>query len=132
MTSLGFLIAAPGFDTLAGPVIPHWFASAVVAFFALSLVANALLTGLIVYKIISVYQDIRGFSQTHTVSQSAYRNGPRDLHPLISILVESGMITFAAQLVQSAMYKGAPKEFPVVAGSVVMLYVRASIVNLVF
>jgi len=42
------------------------------------------------------------------------------------------MITFAAQLVQSAMYKGAPKEFPVVAGSVVMLYVRASIVNLVF
>jgi len=118
LTSLGFLIADPGYDTLEGPHKPDWFDSAVVAFFALSLVANAFLTGLIVYKIVSVYRNI---DETH-----AYRNGQHDLYPLISILVESGMITFAAQLVQIVMYKVDPDAFPIILDLVVMLYVRSS------
>ena len=123
VTTLGFLIASPGYGTEDGPYTPDWFASAVVAFFALSLVTNALLTGLIIYKIVSVYRDIRGFDKTPAVS--AYGNGTRDLYPLVSILVESGIITFAAQLVQSIMYKVALSEFSVVSGLIVMLYVRA-------
>ena len=53
--------------------------------------------------------------------------GQRDLYsPLISILIESGLITFVGQLTQSIMYKSATAAFPLVSGSVVMLYVRAS------
>jgi len=123
VTTLGFQIASPGYGTVEGPHTPHWFVSAVVAFFTLSLFTNALLTGLIVYKVVSVYRDIRGSDKTRAVS--AYGNGTRDLYPLISILVESGIITFVAQLVQSIMYKVNLDAFSVVSGLIVMLYVRA-------
>jgi len=129
LTALGFQIATPGYSTKDGPTPPSWILSAVVAFFALSLVANALLTSLIVYKIVSVYRNIRGFGKTRTV----YGNGLRsDLYPLISILVESGVITCTAQLVQSAMYKAAPIYFPIISGAVVMIFVRALFVYFVF
>ena len=128
LTALGFQIATPGYSTKDGPAPPSWILSAVVAFFALSLVANALLTSLIVYKIVSVYRNLRGFGKTRTV----YGNGPRDLYPLISILVESGVITCTAQLVQSAMYKAAPDYFPIISGAVVMIFVRALFVYFVF
>ena len=128
LTALGFQIATPGYSTKDGPTPPSWILSAVVAFFAISLVTNALLTGLIVYKIVSVYRNIRGFGKTRTV----YGNGPRDLYPLISILVESGVITCTAQLVQSAMYKAAPIYFPIISGAVVMIFVRALFVYFVF
>jgi len=126
LTTLGYLIASPGYGTLDGPDKPHWFSSAVVAFFSISLVVNALLTGLIVYKIVSVYRDIRGIKTSY--------GGSRDLHPVIPILVESGMMTFVGQLVQSVMYKIELGGFAVVSGLIVMLYVRnlRSIVDLVF
>jgi len=81
------------------------------------MVANSLLTGLIVYKILSVYRSI---------DKTIYGNGPRHLYPLISILVESGMITFVAQLLQSILYKVNFVVYGVISGPVVMLYVRAS------
>jgi hypothetical protein len=88
---------------------------------------NTLATALIVYKIITVYHDIRGLGfNTSNVQASAHGNGRRDLYPLISILIESGMMTFVGQLTQSIMYKSAPVAFSLVGGSVVMLYVRAS------
>ena len=82
---------------------------------------NTLVTALIVYRIISVYNDIRGFN--HTTNAIAH-GGQRDLYPLISILIESGLITFVGQLAQSIMYKFAEDAFPLVGGCVVMLYVR--------
>ena len=104
--------------------LPGWYLSAVTAFFFVSLGANALDTGLIVFKIINVYHDIRRLHPTNSRSGSAYESGQRVLYPLISILVESGLITFVAQLAQSIMYKFANAAFPLVAGVVVMLYVR--------
>jgi hypothetical protein len=85
---------------------------------------NVLVTALIVYKIVIVYNDIRG-ADSSTVRQ-AYGKGHRDLYPLISILIESGLITSVAQLLQSIMYnlKSARPAFPLVSGCVVMLYVR--------
>ena len=84
---------------------------------------NALATGLIVYRIITVYNEVRGFSNSN--SQGSVL-GHRDLSPLISILIESGLITFVGQLTQTIMYKSATEAFQLVGGSVVMLYVRAS------
>ena len=103
---------------------PPWYDSAVTAFFFLSLGVNTLTTSLIVYKIVSVYNDIRGFNAKINVGTLAYGTGQRDLYPLISILIESGLVTFVGQLAQSIMYKTAPDAFPLVGGCVVMLYVR--------
>ena len=105
--------------------LPDWYFSAVTAFFFLSLGVNTLVTGLIVYRIVTVYNDIRGFS-INNVQGSTYGSGQRDLSPLISILIESGLITFVGQLTQSIMYKSATDAFPLVGGCVVMLYVWAS------
>ena len=82
---------------------------------------NALVTALIVYKITTVYNDIRGLKIGF---QRGY--GQHNLNPLISILIESGLITFVAQLALSIMYKYANVAFTLVSGIVVMLYVRAS------
>ena len=124
LTTLGFQIRATA-DNVPNP---GWYLSAVTAFFFVSLGANALDTGLIVFKIINVYHDIRGLHPTNSRPGSTYGrpSGQRDLYPLISILVESGLITFLAQLAQSIMYKFASAAFPLVGGVVVMLYVSHS------
>jgi len=98
----------------------QWYLSAVTAFFFLSLSVNALVTALIVYRIITVYNDIRRL--TSDIQIHAHGNGRPDLNPLISILIESGLITFVGQLTQSIMYKSATVAFPLVGGCVVMLY----------
>ena len=100
--------------------VPDWYYSIVTAFFFMSLGVNALVTAFIVYKIVTVSRDIRKYND------QAHGYGHLDLSALISILIESGLITFAGQLVQSVMYKFATDEFILVSGVVVMLYVRAS------
>ena len=107
---------------------PPWYDSAVTVFFFLSLGVNTITTALIVYKIIHVYNEIRGFNPSNTGS-STHGKGQRDLYPLISILIESGLITFVGQLMQSIMYKTAPTAFPLIGGCVVMLYVSAFLVD---
>ena len=104
--------------------VPDWYLSAVTAFFFLSLAVNALVTALIVYRIITVYNDIRGFNTNFQAS--APGSGQRNLLPVISILIESGMITFIAQLAQSIMYKFSNEIFPLIGGGVVVCYVRDS------
>ena len=130
MTTLGYNI-----QFVADNVpLPDWYFSAVTAFFFLSLGVNTLVTVLIVYRIVTVYNDIRGFSISSVRTQLRAHGsglGQRDLNPLISILIESGMITFVGQLAQSIMYKSASAAFPLVGTSVVMLYVRTSVVDLV-
>ena len=92
------------------------FLSFVLAFFSLSLFENALATGLIIYKILTVYRDIQG-----SVVRVGYASR---LRPIISILIESGMITFVAQLVQIFMFKYANLAYPIIGGPVIMIYVR--------
>ena len=105
---------------------PHWYSSAVTAFFFLSLVVNSVTTALIVFRIMIVYNGLRGFNVS--TSSSSYGNGQHNLNlnTLISILIESGLITFVGQLVMYKLYKSATVAFPLVGGCVVMLYVRAS------
>ena len=111
-------------------LLPDWYFSAVTAFFFLSLGVNTLATGLIIYKIVTVYREIQELKLLNASNVlaigSASRNGQPDLYPLISILIESGLMTFVGQLIQSIMYKTAGPAFALVAGCVVMLYVRAS------
>jgi hypothetical protein len=98
------------------------------AIFPISLCVNALVTILIIYRIITVYNGIRRLkSNVEATSPSVHGNGQRNLYPLISILIESGLITFIAQLAQSIMYKYDSLAYPLVGyGTVVMLFVSSS------
>ena len=108
-------------------LIPDWYISATTAFFVLSLGVNAVTTALIVYRIMTVYNSLRGFN----VNSSSYGNGQHNLNlnTLISILIESGLITFVGQLAQPILYGYRPgtEAFPLVVSGVVMLYVRLSL-----
>ena len=98
------------------------YLSLVLSCFSLSLAENALVTGLIIFKILTVYRDIRGLG-----SRVAYPNGlGRNIVPILSILIESGVITFMVQLVQILMYKFDLTAYPIICGLVVQLYVRGS------
>ena len=117
LTTLGIMIK---YIVAGQEFYPDWYESAVTAFIVLSLGVNTLVTALIIYKITTVFNDIRGFN----TRISGY--GHRDLYPLISILIESGLMTFVGQLAQSIMYKSFQTAYPLVSGSVVMLFVRSS------
>ena len=122
MTTLGFNIKIVAYNL----PLPDWYLASVTAFFFLSLGVNALVTALIVYRIIIVYNEIRGFSNSN-IQASVPENGRRDLNPLISILIESGLITFVGQLAQTLMFRlSSDGAFPLISGVVVMLYVRDS------
>ena len=123
LTCLVAEIKAPGFNQSAGTVLPNWYMSAVVAFFSLSLAANAVATSLIVFKIFMVY---RGLQTVKNRAGFVNRGGSLDRYPVLSILVESGLVTFVAQLVQIVLFNNDNPMFPIVSGVVVMLYVRAS------
>jgi uncharacterized protein YggT (Ycf19 family) len=125
LTTLGYNVKIL-VDNLDIP--PNWYFSSVTAFFFLSLGVNAFTTALIVYKIVTVYNDIpsQGFNISNVLAQAhAHGSGHLDLSPLISILIETGLITFVGQLTQSIMYRCATIAFPLVGGCVVMFYVRA-------
>ena len=111
------IMATPRYDTATNVLPSSWYLSAVVSLFSISLAVNALVTCLMIFKILAVYRDIQGLN-------TSGERGPRDdLHALIiSIFAGSGMLTFVAQLVQTILYNHT--AFPLVSGVVVMLYVR--------
>ena len=90
----------------------------VLSFFPLSIIENALVTGLIISKILTEYREIRRQANDSEIG--------RGLVPIISILIESGVITFMVQLVQILMYKFDLTAYPIICGLVVQLYVRVS------
>ena len=103
--------------------------SLVLSFFSLSLVENALVTALLIYKILTVYRDIQGLENRE--SRVGYANGlgSRNIVPIIFILIESGVITFMAQLVQTLIYKFDITAYRIIGGPVVQLYVRGFKIN---
>ena len=65
------------------------------------MVVNALVTGLIVFKILMVHLEVRGLRAT-SVEQtlgSLNSTGPK-LRQIIFIIIESGMVLFAIQMVR--------------------------------
>ena len=116
------LINAPGYNQSEGASPPEWYYPAVVASFCLSLAANTVSTSLIVVKILTVYRGL----QTLKNRAGFVGSGPRDHYPVISVLVESGLVTFIAQLVQTVLFNKDNLVFPVVSCAVVMLLVSAS------
>ena len=66
---------------------------------AASMVVNALVTGLIVFKILVVFLEVRATSVEQTLGSLSSTGGPKLQH-IIFIIIESGMALFVIQLVR--------------------------------
>ena len=67
--------------------------------FAASMVVNALVTGLIVFKILKVFLSVKATSVEQTFGSLSSTGGPKLRH-IIFIIIESVMALFAIQLVR--------------------------------
>ena len=63
------------------------------------MVVNALVTGLIVFKILKVFLEVKASSVEQTWGSLSSTGGPKLRH-IIFIIIESGMALFAIQLVR--------------------------------
>ena len=82
---------------------------------SVSLALNAILTGLLVFKIAKASLTLR----------HARARVMADFTPLISIIVESGLVLFMAQLVLLICFSTEGSAFNVTSGAIGMIYVRA-------
>lgn len=101
--------------------LPAWAFPLAICSFCLSLVLNAIVTGLIVFRI----------NMIHIQSRRSMIDGDQRLYnvqvyPIISVLAETGMMTFVSQLLFVIVF-GLQSTSTIVIGSpMVMLYVSSS------
>ena len=104
---------------LHGPEIaenrPDWYDPIGILSFSISLALNTILTGLLVFKIAKASLALR---RTHA-------RGVTDFTSLISILIESGLVLFMAQLIWVVCFSLKNPAFNLVSGPITMIYVRA-------
>ena len=87
-----------------------WGARVVLTSLITSMTVNALVTGLIVFRILKVFREIK--SVTTSEDRSLGITGGNKLRSVIFIVIESGMVLFASQLarVVITLQVGAPTE----------------------
>ena len=94
---------------------PGWFNLIGILSFSLSLAVNTIFTGLLVFKIAKASLALR-----HT-----HARGIQDFTPLISMLIESGLVFFMAQLVWVVCFSVETSAFNLVSGPITIIYVCA-------
>ena len=104
---------------LHGPQIaenrPGWFDPIGTLSFSLSLAVNTIFTGLLVFKI----------SKASLALRHTHARGIKDFTPLISMLIESGLAFFMAQLVWVVCFSLEKAAFELVSGPLTIIYVCA-------
>jgi hypothetical protein len=77
---------------------PPWSNVLALASFTASMTVNALVTGLIVFRIFKVFREVKNVTTSSEKSWGV--TGGRKLRSIIFIIIESGMALFAIQLVR--------------------------------
>ena len=77
-----------------------WGSTMILTALAASMVVNALVTGLIVLKILIVFLEVKATSVGRTLGSLSSNAGGSKLRHIIFIIIESGMALFAIQLVR--------------------------------
>jgi len=81
-------------DYIFSPSVPWKYLISLVSL-ALSLTVNAIVTALIVFRIVKVYREVR---PTLEDERSGVSGGASHLRSVIFVIIESGMMLFAIQL----------------------------------
>ena len=82
------------------PLSAPWGFTVILTGLAASMVVNALVTGLIVFKILKVFLEVKPTSVERTLRSSLRSTGGPKLRHIIFVIIESGMALFAIQLVR--------------------------------
>ena len=82
---------------------PTWVNTMTITGSALSMAVNALMTGLIVFKILKVLMEVKAITVT-SVGRTLGSTGGTKLQHTIFIIIESGLALFAIQLVRLVLY----------------------------
>ena len=102
---------------LHGPQIsenrPGWFDPIGTLSFSVSLAVNTILTGLLVFKM----------AKTSLTLRHTHSGGIKDFTPLISVIIESGLVFFMAQLVWVVCFSVESMAFDLVSGPLTIIYV---------
>jgi hypothetical protein len=91
----------PQFIVPAGIFTTAWGTILALASFTASMTVNALVTGLIVFRIFKVFREVKDVTTSNEKSLGI--TGGRKLRSIIFIIIESGMILFAIQLARLVM-----------------------------
>lgn len=98
-------------------IIPDWFFDVAVSSFSISLAVNTVVTGLLVLRLYLRHREMQ-----KTLTDSPARVG-MDLRPLMSMIMETGMLTFTGQLVYIVVFWLHSNGYYVVSGPLTILYV---------
>jgi len=116
LISLATSLTLVGALAVHGPQLgvnrPGWFDPIGTLSFSVSLGVNSILTGLLVFKIAKASLALR---QTQT-------RGIKDFTPLISMLIESGVVFFMAQLVYVVCFSVESIGFDLISGPITIIY----------
>jgi NADH:ubiquinone oxidoreductase subunit K len=78
-------------DQVVDPAWANWLG---VGSVAMSITVNALVTGLIIFKLFNVYREVKSTSNDHTLGAT----GGSRIRTVIFMLIKSGMMLFSIQL----------------------------------
>jgi len=114
--SLAASLTLVGGLVVFGPQIvanrPGWFNPIGILSFSVSLAVNSIFTGLLVFKIAKASLALR-----HT-----HARGFQDFTPLISMLIESGLVFLMAQLIWVICFSVESAAFNLVSGPITIIY----------
>ena len=79
-----------------------WYNEVSLTSFALSMAVNTLVTGLILFRILKVFLEVK--AAVTSVERSLGSAGGSKLRHIIFIMIESGMAMFAIQLIRLVLY----------------------------
>ena len=79
---------------------PVWVPPVILTSFALSMAVNTLVTGLIVFRILKVFLEIKQLVKPTSIDWTLGSTGGTTLQHIIFVIIESGMALFAIQLVR--------------------------------
>ena len=104
-----------------------------------SMVVNALVTGLIVFKIFNVFLEVKAASVEQTLGSLSSAGGPKLRH-IMFIIIESGMALLAIQLVrvvmtilnrfqvQGVQTPGQPSGFPIALNTIITIHQALNVI----
>ena len=112
-------------------LIDPWGDTVTLTALVASMVVNALVTGLIVFKILKVFLEVRATSVEQTLGSLSSTGGPK-LRRLIFIIIESGMMLFAIQLARVVItslseLQGGPTPLSVLIASNLVIIIHQAL-----
>ena len=105
--------------------ITDWGNAVITTGLAASMAVNALVTGLIVFKILKVFLEVNATSNELTLGST----GETKLQHVIFIIIESGMALFAIQLIRVVFYNLPVESAPNVYNLVISIHQMLNVIT---